>query len=554
MDSTAVPGSQANPKAAETLFTSRQRSAVSGDKSGLFVPTRAVISEISVAHVPRMQDLYPDMALKTYPNVFARTKIAFGGPVDDAASGADAAAAAASATAGGAGGSPKKARSALSMAKAISALTNNSDAADPVTGTIIAGDAAAAAAVTAAASTAAAAAVAAHSEPATAAAAAAEAASGSRIRYSQFIGDDEVVLLDIVRGAGAGPQRAGSQAAKGFVRAGPRAEIVYDAPTVRAAIVTCGSLCPGHNDVVEELFNCLYYNYGVDTVYGIRDGFRGFWERESQPWEALTPDSVRGISGRGGSILGTAKGGFQPERILNACEVYGVTQLYIVGGDGTHRAAAQLHRAAARRPALRLALCCIPNSLDNDVGVIDNSFGFETAVQVAARAIESVQVESMCAPNGIGIVQLMGKHAGYIAAHAVLAARDADLCLIPELAFRLYGRTGVLEYVRQLVRRQGYAVIVVAEGAGLPLRAGAAEAAAASAEALRGSDGADTAATAAGDGAVEAQTGDSVGELLKSAITSYFKSFQIESTIRCTYNNMLSLFLFGIWEMLFVFG
>jgi 6-phosphofructokinase 1 len=576
MDTDDTPGSKANPKMAEALFSSRQRIVVRPDKSSMFLPTDATISKISVAYVPKMQDLYPDFGTKTYPNVFARTKISFGAPDESTATSA-AASAASSAAAGsaaqsptehtpapsatatvdaasGSSGSPAKTKTggsrstALGTAKAISALSS-----------VAAPDAAATAVTASAASSARK-----PLRPVTGGAGAGGGSSSasafggedseasSRVRYSQFIADDEVVLLDIVR-PGALPSSglnwdpaaeastvatasvlldARTHTAKGFIRAGPRAEIVYDCADVRAAIVTCGSLCPGHNDVVEELFNCLHYNYGVDTVYGIKGGFRGFWDTASQPWEPLTPEVVRGISGRGGSILGTAKGGFDAQRIVNACEVYGVTQLYIVGGDGTHRAALQLHAAVRARPSLRLALSCVPNSLDNDVGVIDNSFGFSSAVQVAARAIESVQVESMCAPNGIGIVQLMGKHAGYIAAHAVLAARDADLCLIPELPFRMYGRTGVLEYLRQVVQRQGYAVVVVSEGAGAPYVAANAPAADESAPAATAA----AAAALANPGWVmpQEQCEDGIGQFLKTAIADYFKSLQIESTIRCT--------------------
>ncbi len=242
---------------------------------------------------------------------------------------------------------------------------------------------------------------------------------GTGIAYRHYITDDEVVLLDIVRGSD------GKTSAKGFVRGGPRDRIIWSGSEVRAAIVSCGGLCPGVNDVVEELFNCLFYNYGVDVIYGIKNGFTGFWNTEQQPWQVLTPRTVRGISGKGGSILGHCKGGFDVTKILNACDVYGVNQLYLIGGDGTHEGALRLHTMAQKRQ-MRISIGVVPKTIDNDLGIIDTSFGFNTAVQEAAKAIKSVYVESKCAPNGIGIVTLMGRHAGYIASHATLASREVD--------------------------------------------------------------------------------------------------------------------------------
>jgi 6-phosphofructokinase 1 len=235
--------------------------------------------------------------------------------------------------------------------------------------------------------------------------------------------------------------------------------------TRRAAIVTSGSLCPGQNEVIAELFSCLYFNYGIDTVYGIRGGFSGFYNKDSQPLTALTPQEVSDARGKGGSILGFRKGGFDAARIMNACEVYGVNHVFIVGGDGSHICGEQLNTEARRR-ASSTTICCVPNSLENDLGVIDTSFGFHTAVQEAVGAISSVTTEAQGAPFGIGIVRLLGEHSGYLATHATLAAGHVDLCLIPEAAFQLEGPGGVLDYLWKVVQRKGHAVVVVAEGVG----------------------------------------------------------------------------------------
>jgi len=109
----------------------------------------------------------------------------------------------------------------------------------------------------------------------------------------------------------------------------------------------------------------------------------------------------------------------------------------------------------------------IPKTIDNDVDYIDHSFGFSSAVEAAQVAIRSAKTEAVCnMPNGIGIVKLMGRSAGFIAAHATMSSSDVDLCLVPEVPIVLEGEKGCLPHLRRRVKDQGYAVVVVAEGAG----------------------------------------------------------------------------------------
>jgi 6-phosphofructokinase 1 len=279
---------------------------------------------------------------------------------------------------------------------------------------------------------------------------------GNYIGYNKYVCDDEVVLLDIVR-------TGESTTAVGFPRAGPRLNIPTHKTPVRAAIVCSGSLCPGQNDVIAEVFNCLYYNYGVDIVYGIKGGFRGFYMPENQPWEVLSPQTINDNIGKGGSVLGSNRGGFDVEKIVNACAVYCVSQLYLIGGDGSHLAASIIdqHCKAQNIP---LSTVCIPCSIENDLAVIDTSFGFGSALAGALDAIQSAVTESRCAPSGVGIVAVTGKHSGYLACHAVLASSNVCACLIPEAGFQLYGDDGLLEYIYKVVQRMSFAVIVVAEG------------------------------------------------------------------------------------------
>jgi len=151
--------------------------------------------------------------------------------------------------------------------------------------------------------------------------------------------------------------------------------------------------------------------------------------------------------------------------ILRFCAARGINQLYVIGGDGTHRGAHAIFSEAAKR-GLALAVAAIPKTIDNDVDIIDRSFGFDTAYSEAQRAIKTAKTEAAGAPNGIGIVKLMGRYAGFIAAYATLASGDVDCVLVPELPIALEGPCSVLEHLKRVVASQGHAVVVVAEGAG----------------------------------------------------------------------------------------
>lgn len=203
----------------------------------------------------------------------------------------------------------------------------------------------------------------------------------------------------------------------------------------------------------------------MDTIYGIRCGYRGFYQEEFLPYKLLTPESVDGIHHLGGTILASSRGGFDKDKIIDACVQHGINQIYIIGGDGTHRGAHALYLEAKSR-GLKMAIVGIPKTIDNDIALIDKSFGFETAVGEATKAIISADVEARCTPYGIGLVKLMGRCAGFIAAHATLAARNVDLCLVPEVKFSLDGPNGIFAYIESQLKKNGHCVIVVAEGAG----------------------------------------------------------------------------------------
>jgi 6-phosphofructokinase 1 len=251
---------------------------------------------------------------------------------------------------------------------------------------------------------------------------------------------------------------------------GPRRKIFFDPSKTRAGIVTCGGLCPGLNDVIRGLVRSLTLQYGVRRVTGFRNGYEGFIPGYAHGIVELTPESVRDITAEGGTALGTSRGHQDPHDIVDCLERLNINVLFVVGGDGSMRGAMQIAGVIAERE-LRISVVGIPKTIDNDIPYIDQSFGFQTAFSRAAEAIRQVTVEAKSTPNGVGLVKLMGRHSGFIAAYAALANHDADVVLIPEVPFGLTGRDGLLDHVHRRVTEAGHAVVVVAEGAGQRLLA-----------------------------------------------------------------------------------
>lgn len=250
-----------------------------------------------------------------------------------------------------------------------------------------------------------------------------------------------------------------------FRRAGPRQKVYFESDEVHACIVTCGGLCPGLNTVIREIVCALYNMYGVTKVLGIEGGYRGFYARNTIP---LTPKVVNDIHKRGGTVIGTSRGGHDTAKIVDSIQDRGINQVYIIGGDGTQKGAAVIYEEIRRR-GLKVVVAGIPKTIDNDIPIIDKSFGFDTAVEEAQRAINAAHVEAESTENGIGVVKLMGRYSGFIAMYATLASRDVDCCLIPESPFYLEGEGGLFEFVERRLKESGHMVIVIAEGAGQEL-------------------------------------------------------------------------------------
>ncbi len=275
--------------------------------------------------------------------------------------------------------------------------------------------------------------------------------------------DDRVLFHDTV--GTAGERGATLDELPSLEPGGPRKLIYFDPAVTRAGIVTCGGLCPGLNDVIRGLVLELYRHYGVTQVVGFRHGFRGFIPEYGEDVVELTPRVVADIDDEGGTILGTSRGAQDPERIVDALESLGISMLFVIGGDGTIRGAMGVEQVIADR-GLDIAVVGVPKTIDNDIPYIDQSFGFQTAMAEATKSIQAASVEARAAPNGVGLVKLMGRHSGFIACYATLAKDDAHCVLIPEVPFALHGRTGLLDYLRCRVKQSGHVVVVVAEGAG----------------------------------------------------------------------------------------
>jgi 6-phosphofructokinase 1 len=249
-------------------------------------------------------------------------------------------------------------------------------------------------------------------------------------------------------------------------KAGPRERVFFDPEAVHAAVLTAGGLCPGLNDVVRSVVMTLWYRYGVRQISGLRYGYRGLYAINDVGPLALTPDVVRDIHRHGGTMLGSSRGG--GERTAAMADVLAarkINMLFTVGGDGTQKGALAIAREVERR-GMSIAIVGIPKTIDNDLSFVERSFGFETAVAEAVHAVAAAHTEARDAMDGIGLVKVMGRESGFIAAHTALAQNDVNFVLIPEVPFELDGENGLLAHLARRLDTRHHAVILAAEGAG----------------------------------------------------------------------------------------
>jgi len=289
---------------------------------------------------------------------------------------------------------------------------------------------------------------------------------------ANFVEDDERVLYDIsLEHCLDWHRRGGEPQPLSFERTGPREFIYFDPSKLHVGVVTCGGLCPGINNVIRSLVMELHYHYGVRRIHGFRYGFAGLVPEAGHEVLELAPDVVKDIHHDGGTILGSSRGPQDTGEMVDCLDRMGIRLLFAIGGDGTQRGALALHEEIAKRD-LKIAVVGIPKTIDNDILLVEKTFGFETAFSIAIEAIRAAHVEAAGAPNGIGLVRLMGRHSGYIAATAAMAEPDVNCVLIPEVPFALDGESGLIDWLARRLNKRGHAVIVVAEGAGQDLLAG----------------------------------------------------------------------------------
>jgi 6-phosphofructokinase 1 len=250
-----------------------------------------------------------------------------------------------------------------------------------------------------------------------------------------------------------------------FEQAGARRKIYFDPSKVRAGILTAGGLCPGLNDVIRSLVMTLYYRYRVQNILGIKYGYQGLIPAYGHELITLTPSEVSEIHQFGGTILGSSRGDQSVEELVDSLERLNMNILFCIGGDGTLRGAHSIAQEIAKR-GLKVSVVGVPKTIDNDISLVSRSFGFETAVAVATEVIRSAHTEALGAPWGVGLVKLMGRDSGFIAATAALARGDANFVLIPEVDFDIDGPGALLAKLHDRLKSRGHAVVVVAEGAG----------------------------------------------------------------------------------------
>ena len=250
-----------------------------------------------------------------------------------------------------------------------------------------------------------------------------------------------------------------------FEKAGPREKIYFDPSKLKCGIVTCGGLCPGLNDVIRSIVLSLFHHYGVRSVFGFPYGYEGLSPRHKHSAIELTPTFVASIHEQGGTILGSSRGPQDVSEMVDTLDRMNVGILFTIGGDGTLKGAQAIAEEAGGR-GLKIAVIGVPKTIDNDILCVQRSFGFETAVTEAGKAIISAHTEATGARNGIGLVKLMGRESGFIAAFAALAYNDVNICLVPEIPFTMEGLFKVLD---ERLDKRGHAVIVAGEGAGQEL-------------------------------------------------------------------------------------
>ncbi len=326
----------------------------------------------------------------------------------------------------------------------------------------------------------------------------------SPVKTGRFVKDSEKVLLSSDFKEIKACMDDGHEPPQ-MEKAGPREHIYFDPSKLNCGIVTCGGLCPGLNDVIRAIVLSCHFHYGVKTVFGFQFGYEGLSAKYSHAPLNLTPQAVKKIHEEGGSVLASSRGPQDPMDMVDTLERMNVGVLFTIGGDGTLRGAQAIADEVAVR-GLKISVIGIPKTIDNDISYVQQSFGFETACAEARHVIDAANTEAEGARNGIGLVKLMGRDSGFIAAYSTLANNDVNFCLVPEVPFSIEGFCSSLQ---ERIEKRCHAVIVVAEGAGQELLE----------------------KTGGKDASGNVKYGD-IGIFLKERIVSHFREKQIEVNLK----------------------
>ncbi len=283
----------------------------------------------------------------------------------------------------------------------------------------------------------------------------------------KFVSEQERILYDVSLDEFNRCRETGETPVS-FEKAGPGETIFFEPAKTKVAIITCGGLCPGLNNVIRSLVNQLTYRYGISRILGIKYGYEGLIPKYNHPVVDLTAQMVSEIHLSGGTFLGTSRGNQDVGQMVDTLEILNINVLFCIGGDGTLRGAHAIYQEIEKRK-LRISVAGIPKTIDNDIDLIQKSFGFESAFSIANDIIRNAHNEASGANNGIALVKLMGRDSGFIAASAALAIQEVNFVLIPEISFDLYGPAGFLNVLRKRLEERHHAVVVVAEGAGQDL-------------------------------------------------------------------------------------
>ena len=289
--------------------------------------------------------------------------------------------------------------------------------------------------------------------------------------HVHFTDDDDALLLDRnISTLNANYEANGR--IPSFEIAGPRVKLFHDPRWSKAAILTAGGLCPGLNNVIKSITFTLKQIYGVPLVYGIPYGYAGLNPALGHRPVILDEATVDDIHEQGGTILGSSRGAQDISTMLQTLIRMDVNMLFCVGGDGTLRCAHALAEEA-KKQNLNISIVGIPKTIDNDICFMDKTFGFETAVYATNSVIGVAHNEARGALNGVGLIHVMGRDSGFIAAYASLANTHINFCLVPEEKFNLEeGENALLPVLFERLNRRHHSVIIVAEGAGQELIAG----------------------------------------------------------------------------------